>query len=190
MAVWAVHPNEPSGFHGRKAILNHASALVTTCPLHVNWHLRTLSITSPIIICLAEKLSDCWVLMASVIAMNTSRKCQTTLWEYRSHSGTYLMLQKFPAVKFCKKWWTNLQNSNHMKKAFLVFVVVVMLSQVCYTVTTMQMWWWSEDFLCLVCVLYLPRLHACMLATAFCRSNEHTVHSYLFLRILSRIVRC
>ena len=25
-------PNEPSGFRGRKAILNHASALVTTCP--------------------------------------------------------------------------------------------------------------------------------------------------------------
>ena len=29
---WAVHPNEPSGFRGRKDILNHASALVTTCP--------------------------------------------------------------------------------------------------------------------------------------------------------------
>ena len=29
---WAVCPNEPSGFRGRKAILNHASALVTTCP--------------------------------------------------------------------------------------------------------------------------------------------------------------
>ena len=29
---WAVRPNEPSGFRGRKAILNHASALVTTCP--------------------------------------------------------------------------------------------------------------------------------------------------------------
>ena len=26
----AVRPNEPSGFRGRKAILNHASALVTT----------------------------------------------------------------------------------------------------------------------------------------------------------------
>ena len=25
-------PNEPSGFRGRKAILNHASALVTVCP--------------------------------------------------------------------------------------------------------------------------------------------------------------
>ena len=62
MAVWAVHPNEPSGFHGRKAILNHASALVTTCPLYVNWHLRTLSITSPIIICLAEncQTAECW----------------------------------------------------------------------------------------------------------------------------------
>ena len=29
---WAVHPNEPSGFRGRKAILNHASALVSVCP--------------------------------------------------------------------------------------------------------------------------------------------------------------
>ena len=25
-------PNEPSGFRGRKAILNHASALVSACP--------------------------------------------------------------------------------------------------------------------------------------------------------------
>ena len=29
---WAVHPNEPSGFRGRKAILNHALALVSACP--------------------------------------------------------------------------------------------------------------------------------------------------------------
>ena len=29
---WAVRPNEPSGFHGHKAILNHASALVSACP--------------------------------------------------------------------------------------------------------------------------------------------------------------
>ena len=29
---WAVHPNEPSGFRGHKAILNHASALVWACP--------------------------------------------------------------------------------------------------------------------------------------------------------------
>ena len=28
---WAVRPNEPSGFRGRKAILNHASALVSAC---------------------------------------------------------------------------------------------------------------------------------------------------------------
>ena len=27
-----VRPNEPSGFRGRKAILNHASALVSACP--------------------------------------------------------------------------------------------------------------------------------------------------------------
>ena len=43
---WSVRPNEPSGFRGRKELLNHASALVTTCPWYVNWHLRTLSITS------------------------------------------------------------------------------------------------------------------------------------------------
>ena len=29
---WAVRPNEPSGFRGRKAILSHASALVSACP--------------------------------------------------------------------------------------------------------------------------------------------------------------
>ena len=28
----AVRPNEPSGFRGRKVILNHASALVSACP--------------------------------------------------------------------------------------------------------------------------------------------------------------
>ena len=44
---WAVRPNEPSGFRGRKELLNRASALVTTCPYYVNWHLRTLSINSP-----------------------------------------------------------------------------------------------------------------------------------------------
>ena len=31
----AVRPNEPSGFRGRKAILNHASALVSACPVRV-----------------------------------------------------------------------------------------------------------------------------------------------------------
>ena len=29
---WAFRPNEPSGFRGRKDLLNHASALVTACP--------------------------------------------------------------------------------------------------------------------------------------------------------------
>ena len=29
---WAVRPNKPSGFHGRKDLLNHASASVTACP--------------------------------------------------------------------------------------------------------------------------------------------------------------
>ena len=29
---WAVRPNEPSGFRGRKDLLNHASALVSACP--------------------------------------------------------------------------------------------------------------------------------------------------------------
>ena len=29
---WAVRPKEPSGFRGRKVILNHASALVSACP--------------------------------------------------------------------------------------------------------------------------------------------------------------
>ena len=43
---WAVRPNEPSGFLGRKAISNHASALVSACPLYVNRHPRTLSNTT------------------------------------------------------------------------------------------------------------------------------------------------
>ena len=43
---WAVRPNEPSGFRGRKDLLHRASALVTTCPYYVSWHLRTLSINS------------------------------------------------------------------------------------------------------------------------------------------------
>ena len=29
---WGFRPNEPYGFCGRKATLNHASALVTVCP--------------------------------------------------------------------------------------------------------------------------------------------------------------
>ena len=29
---WAVRPNEPSGFRGRKDLFNHASALVSVCP--------------------------------------------------------------------------------------------------------------------------------------------------------------
>ena len=43
---WAVRPNEPSDFRGRKAILNHASALVSACPWYVNLHPRTLSNTT------------------------------------------------------------------------------------------------------------------------------------------------
>ena len=31
-ASWAVHPNESLGFRGCKAMLNHAHALVSTCP--------------------------------------------------------------------------------------------------------------------------------------------------------------
>ena len=52
---WAVRPNEPSGFRGRKDLLNRASALVTTCPWYVNWHLRTLSISSSSSYCHADR---------------------------------------------------------------------------------------------------------------------------------------
>ena len=48
---WAVRPNEPSGFCGLKAILNHASALVSACPEYVSWHLRTLSNTTYLPLC-------------------------------------------------------------------------------------------------------------------------------------------
>ena len=43
---WAVRPNEPSGFRGRKELLNRASALVTTCPCYVKWHQHQLVIIS------------------------------------------------------------------------------------------------------------------------------------------------
>ena len=43
---WAVRPDEPSGFRGRKAILNRASASVSACPWYVGWHRRTLSNTT------------------------------------------------------------------------------------------------------------------------------------------------
>ena len=33
---WAPRPNEPYGFCGRKATLNHTHALVTVCPQYVN----------------------------------------------------------------------------------------------------------------------------------------------------------
>ena len=57
---WAVHPNEPSGFHGCKAILNHAHALVSACPWYVNWHPRTLSITRRKETVGAVSLLGCW----------------------------------------------------------------------------------------------------------------------------------
>ena len=44
---WAVRPNKPSGFRGRKELLNRVLALVSACPYYVNRHLRTLSNTSP-----------------------------------------------------------------------------------------------------------------------------------------------
>ena len=43
---WVPRPNEPCGFCGRKATLNHVSALVTIYPWYVNRHPRTLSSTS------------------------------------------------------------------------------------------------------------------------------------------------
>ena len=43
---WAVRPNEPSGYRGRKDLLNRASALVSACPWYVSRHSRTLSNTS------------------------------------------------------------------------------------------------------------------------------------------------
>ena len=49
---WAVRPNEPSGFRGRKELLNRASALVTTCPCQltsedIKQHYITLHNPSP-----------------------------------------------------------------------------------------------------------------------------------------------
>ena len=44
---WAGRPNEPSCFRGRKAILNHALALISlSLSLYVNRHPRTLSSTT------------------------------------------------------------------------------------------------------------------------------------------------
>ena len=36
VAVLGPRPNEPYGFYGRKATLNHVHALVTVCPEYVN----------------------------------------------------------------------------------------------------------------------------------------------------------
>ena len=46
VAVLGFRPNEPYGFCGRKATLNHAYALVTVCPYYINRHPGTLSSTS------------------------------------------------------------------------------------------------------------------------------------------------
>ena len=43
---WAPRPHQPYGFRGRKAILKHASALVSASPYYVNRHPRTLSNTT------------------------------------------------------------------------------------------------------------------------------------------------
>ena len=43
---WAFRPNEPYGFCGSKATVNHASALVTVCPWYIKRHPRTWSSTS------------------------------------------------------------------------------------------------------------------------------------------------
>ena len=43
---WAFRPDEPYGFRGRKAILNHAHALVSACPYYVSRLQRTLSNTA------------------------------------------------------------------------------------------------------------------------------------------------
>ena len=43
---WAVLPKKPYGFRGRKAILNHASTLVSACPWNVSRRPGTLSNTT------------------------------------------------------------------------------------------------------------------------------------------------
>ena len=51
---WAFRPNESYGFRGRKAILNHAHALVSACSSYVNQHPRTLSNTSAFCFCVSR----------------------------------------------------------------------------------------------------------------------------------------
>ena len=75
---WAVRPNEPSGFHGCKELLHRASALVTTCPKYVNWHLRTLSITSS---SSSSYTCDCLSLISHLVSVDVKHhERRTHLW--------------------------------------------------------------------------------------------------------------
>ena len=100
---WAVRPNEPSGFRGRKELLNRASALVTTCPKYVNWHLRTLSINSS---------SSLWTLrptFRSVPMLCVNGPCPTCATSLKCCSveglkeKLYLTLHCFLKERFCVK---------------------------------------------------------------------------------------
>ena len=66
---WAVRPNEPSGFRGRKELLNRASALVTTC------HLRTLSMLFSLYWRLLSFSAKCFVCSVVVFSNTDTLSC-------------------------------------------------------------------------------------------------------------------
>ena len=80
---WAPRPNEPYGLCGRKAILNHASALVTVCPEYIDRHPRTWSSTS-------SSWGERW---ARALALESQRGHQMDGWPL--HAYGFAPVQSF-----------------------------------------------------------------------------------------------
>ena len=91
---WAVRPNTWrafSGFRGRKAILNHASALVSACSQYVNWHPRTLSITSTCLPTFCCWLKCCFTSTETVLRfIRAGRESRTPMSTFTQQSWALL----------------------------------------------------------------------------------------------------
>ena len=99
---WAVHPNEPSGFRGRKAILNHASALVSACPWYINWHPRTLNNTTylPRMVCQSpgeiKRREVSWILTKKL----AQKRSRAGRWSWaRERELDFFCFSCFPAAE-------------------------------------------------------------------------------------------
>ena len=94
---WAGRSNEPSGFCGRKELLNRASALVTTCPLlYVNWHLRTLNNTSSSCSWMCGHSGWCLIIRFSMWIFSETKMHNCFQWSEISlflRSSTYLQVE-------------------------------------------------------------------------------------------------